>query len=299
MRKILATLAFLALISAASATTITNEDVTIDLSDNHVHADVTVGKLTSTDFTYISTVHIDSLNASISGEPIRCEVSDLTLGSEIQCATEERENFTVTLDYHGSNLVSKEEDVSVFRYRYPFYRPTEQYSLEVVLPRGAALVDQENTSQQVISPGNYETGSNGRRIFVKWDTQPRLGETTSFFVLYEDLADQPDGQGESFGYLFETIAVVVVILFLAALIVRRKRRDLSEEYENLSDDQKEVLDLLEDNEGEYLQKDLVQELDYSKAKVSGIVSELVEKGIIKKTKEGRSNKLSISRKYRY
>jgi uncharacterized membrane protein len=298
MRKILSILAMILMVSTATATTISSEDVIIDLADNSVHAEVKVDKLTSSDFTYISTAKVLGMNATVDGESVECQVSDLTLGSEIQCPTQVRENFTVTLDYGAGKMISEENGVNIFRYRHPVYRPTESYHLEVVLPRGAALVDQKNTSQQVISPGNYETGSNGRRIFVSWDRQPRLGETVSFFVLYESLVDQPDGE-EGTGFLVEILAVLAAALVLAAMIVRHKRRDLSDEYDELSDDQKKVIELLEENEGEYLQKDLVQELDYSKAKVSGIVSELVDKGIVKKTKEGRSNKLSISRKYRY
>jgi LPXTG-motif cell wall-anchored protein len=299
MKKYLPILALALLVSAASATTISQENVVIDLEDNTVNAEVNVELLTSSAFTYTSTEKVEGLNASLDGEPIDCRVSDLALGSEIECPTDKRENFTVNLEYTSGDLISQRDSVNVFRYRHPVYRPTEGYDLEVILPMGTALLDQENTSQQVISPQGFETSSNGRRISVEWDLQPRLGETISFFVLYRDFGgEQEDSRTNS-----EVLAMILGGLFLlivsAALLLRRKRRDLSEKYEELSEDEKKVLNILEENEGEYLQKDLVEELDYSKAKVSGTVSDLVEKGVLKKSKEGRSNKLSISRKYRY
>jgi uncharacterized membrane protein len=60
-----------------------------------------------------------------------------------------------------------------------------------------------------------------------------------------------------------------------------------------------VLDTVRENDNSMLQKDIVDESEYSKAKISSVISELEEKGIVKKSKEGRSNKISISRKYRY
>lgn len=296
MRKYLPLLALALMISTASATTISQENVVIDLEDNSVEAEINVELLTSSAFTYTSTEKVEGLNASLDGETIDCTVSDLALGSEIECPVEARENFTVNLEYTSGDLVSRRDGVNVFRYRHPVYRPTEGYRLEVVLPMGTALLEQGNTSQQVISPQGYETSSNGRRISVEWDVKPRLGEPLSFFILYRDFGGEQDQGVET-----EILALLggLMLLVALALLLRWRRKDLSEKYEELSGDEEKVLNILEENEGEYLQKDLVEELDYSKAKVSGIVSDLVDKGVLKKSKEGRSNKLSISRKYRY
>jgi len=50
---------------------------------------------------------------------------------------------------------------------------------------------------------------------------------------------------------------------------------------------------LKDENGSMLQKDIVNESEYSKAKISGVVSSLDEKGLITKKKEGRSNRIKI------
>lgn len=299
MRKILTLLAMVFLISAASATTISQERVTVNLNDGTVHAEVDIEELTSSAFTYISNYDVKDVNASLDGQHMDCSVSEPAIGSEIQCETDREKNFTVELDYRTENLVSERNGVNVFQYSHPVYRPTDNYHLEVILPDGTALLEQTNTSQQVISPLNYETGSNGRQIYVIWDLNPNLGETLSFYVLFEEFQQPDTGSTIDYDLLIRALGVSILLIVSVIVLIKWKRKDLSDEYSDLSDDQKQVIEKLQNNGGEYLQKDLVQELDYSKAKISGIVSELVEKGILKKSKEGRSNKLSISRKYRY
>ncbi|MFB6241466.1 MAG: helix-turn-helix transcriptional regulator [Candidatus Nanosalina sp.] len=298
MKKILAVIAVILLTSTVTATTIAFEDVRIDLSDNSVKTTVKVQKLTSTAFTYTSSYNIENFNATMETKPLDCEITDITPGNRIICDVEDRENFTVHLRYTANNLISEQSGVKVFRYRHPIYRPTKNYRLEVILPRGGVLLENSNTSTQVISPQGFQTGSNGRRISVSWNLNPQLGETLTFLVLYEKVGDS--GQTKLDLELLARIltAATVVILVLAGLL-RWKRQDLSDIYEELDEDERKVLELLEENDGEYLQKDLVDDMDYSKAKISGIVSEMVDKGLLKKSKEGRSNKLTISRKYRY
>lgn len=298
MRKYLAALIPVFLALSASATTITHEDVTINLNTNTVSAEVFIGELTSEDLSYISSHEIQSVNASIEGEKADCSIADSPIGSEIRCPTDYKTNFSVKLRYRIEDTVTQRDGVKVFQYEHPIYRPTEEYNLQVLLPDGNALVEERNTTRQVISPLNHDTGSNGRQIFVDWSIQPELGDTLSFYILFESVQDRP---GMNFGtdLIIRGLGVLLIVLLVAVGVIRWRREDLSDNIDELSEDQKEIIDKIEKNGGEYLQKDLVDEMEYSKAKISGEVSELVEKGILRKTKEGRSNKLSISRKFRY
>ncbi|MEF8847451.1 MAG: MarR family transcriptional regulator, partial [Candidatus Paceibacterota bacterium] len=67
--------------------------------------------------------------------------------------------------------------------------------------------------------------------------------------------------------------------------------------EEVDSDQEMVINMLKENEGRMLQKDIVDKSDYSKAKISGVVKELEEKDIISKEKEGRSNKVVLKDKF--
>lgn len=298
MKKFLPLLAIVLFSFSISATTIESENVRIDLNTNDVEAEIQVEELTSNTFSYASSHDISQVNGSIDGEPIECSITDSAIGSEIRCPTEQRTNFTVDLEFDIEGTLDQRKGVKVFSYSHPVYRPTEEYNLRVLLPDGNAIVPQSNATQQVISPLGHETGSDGRQIYVEWSSEPQLGETISFYILFENVQDQT-GLDIDRNTVLALLSGLLVIAVFVAFMIRWKREDLSENIEDLSDDQKDIIEKLEENDGEYLQKDLVDEMDYSKAKISGEVSELVDKGILKKTKEGRSNKLSISRKYRY
>lgn len=283
---------------SAAATTISSEDVTIDLSDNTAEADIKVEKLTSNQFSYVSTQNIQSVNATVAGNKTDCRVADSPIGSEIRCPTNTKTNFTVNLSYKITETIEKSETTTTFTYDHPIYRPTDRYSLKVLLPEGSALVRGENVTRQVISPLGYNTGSNGRQIFVDWSLKPELGNTLSFYIIFEDINDQSQPNLN----LRTLVGVAVLLIFLVTglgLVFYLKREDLSQSMAELTDDQEEIMKKIRENRGEYLQKDLVDEMDYSKAKISGEVSELVEKGMLKKKKDGRSNKLKIPRKYTY
>jgi len=302
MKKIMLAAMLIVLSFSATATTLANEDIKIDLNTDTVTVDIEVEELTSSSFPYVSSNDIERVNASINGEPVECEIQDSAIGSEIRCPTDLRKNFTVNLQYEMEDLVSSRDGIKVFQYEHRVYRPTDSFTLEVILPDGHAILERGNTTQQVISPLNYETGSNGRQILVDWNLQPQLGNTLSFYILMNDIQGNPTDNDSIMIDRNVIVASIIIILSLIAAGVGYfiyTREDLSENMENLNDDQKDILEKLRENDGEYLQKDLVDEMDYSKAKISGEVSELVEKGILKKSKEGRSNKLSISRKYRY
>lgn len=299
-RKLIVFSALVLLVSTASATDIVKEDVTIDLENSEVDAEVVVGDLTSNAFTYITTKDISDLNASISRGEVDCRIRSIALGSEIRCDTDLRSNFTVDMSYTAEDLVESRGDAKIFQYQHPIYRPTEEYSLKVVLPEGTALMNQENESQQVISPLGGETNTNGRRISITWSQIPELGDTLSFYVLYEDFAPTEEPAPQNYQDLIFIVLGLIAIGGLAFLVRRKVNREsLEEEFSDLDEDEEKIIELLKENDGEYLQKDVVEELDYSKAKISGIVSELVEKEVIKKEKEGRSNKLVIPKKYSY
>jgi uncharacterized membrane protein len=94
------------------------------------------------------------------------------------------------------------------------------------------------------------------------------------------------------------VAAAVLVLVLIYFIYRRKNVVNSTSIlEELGEDERLVVEMLRDAEGEMLQKDIVADSEYSKAKISGVVSTLVDEEIVTKEKEGRSNKVSLREKF--
>lgn len=297
MKKILIlTAILLALTGLSAATSIEEENIKVDLEDNTVEAEIHFNDLTSSTFTYMTNHPVEDYEVYIESERVECEFQEMSLGGEIQCPTDVSGDFTVDLEYKTSGLVNSQNGISIFRYSQSIYRPISEYNFKVILPQSAGIVDQENLSTPVISPENGEVGSEGRRIHVEWTENPSLGDTVSFEVTHENLSTE-----------FRWLVVIVTLVILSAGFIRfYRRRDTenkddgeveSDKLEELTEDEKLVLDLV-DVEGGMLQKDIVDRSEYSKAKISGVVSGLEEKEFIEKEAEGRSNRITVKEEFK-
>lgn len=297
MKKLLGLFIAAFLVASAGATTIQDEDVTIDLTESSVTVDIFVAKLTSSEFSYIASNRINRLNARVNGKEVDCDITQLQVGSEIKCPSDVKNNFTVFLNYTAEGTVSTIDNARIFRYSHSVYRPTRNYHLKVLLPRGAGIVDQQNVSTPVVSPENAEIGSNGRQILVEWEEKPELGDNLQFQVVYEEFSEPQGPDLYRIGLVATGLLMIGAISFLVFRYLSRE--NIENVYDELSGDEIDVIEMLVENDGSMLQKDIVSESDYSKAKISGVVSDLVDKEVVAKHKEGRSNMLSISKKYRY
>ncbi|MBC5793092.1 MAG: hypothetical protein H8Z69_03570 [Nanohaloarchaea archaeon] len=294
MRKTALIVGLIFMTAAASATIVESEEVNVDLASGDVEVDLYIQELTSSSISYTTSYNIEDVEASINGQELDCSTESLQFGSEISCDTEMRDNFSVKLNFSSDNLVSTRQNANILRYSHSVYRPTQEYRMRVLLPQGTGLLDEDEVSIPVVSPEDYRTGSNGRRIFVEWDQNPQLGDTLNFQIVY-------DKYENSNGFPVAMALSILTTLIVAGLgyfgYKRLNRESVESVYDQLSSDEIDVIELLRENEGEMLQKDVVDRSDYSKAKISGVVSELVDKEIVTKEKEGRSNKLRIVSKY--
>lgn len=295
MRKVCSVVLLLLFISTAAATSIESENVTVDTTNSNVEVELDVRELTSNSFSYLTSYPVNDVEAEIGGESADCSVESLQVGSEINCDTSLREDFHVSIEFSGSDLINDENGIHVFRYTQSIYRPTDTYRMRILLPQGSGLIDQEKSNAPIVSPEEHEIGSNGRRIYVEWTQNPQLGETLEFKAMYEGFTSNSNILKGLAALLLLGITGTSGYIFWR----RRNRSSIESVYEDLTENQKKVIEILRENDGEMLQKDVVEATEYSKAKISGVVSELVEKNLVEKEKEGRSNKLAISKEYSF
>ncbi len=296
MRKICGAVLILLFISTATATSIESENVTVDTTSSNIEVNLDVRELTSNSFNYLTSYPVENVEARINGRPADCSIESLQVGSEISCDTSLREDFKVNMNFTGSELIEDRNNIHVFRYTQSIYRPTDVYRLRLLLPQGSGLISQENSNAPVVSPSEHEIGSDGQQIYVEWEQNPQLGNALEFKAMYE-------GFSRSNMSILKGIAVLLLLATAGTSSYifwnRKDKSSIESLYDDLTENQEEVIELLRKNEGEMLQKDVVEATDYSKAKISGVVSELVEKELVEKEKEGRSNKLAISKEYSF
>ncbi len=283
--------------SGLSTAFITEENVTVDLQDNSVDLNVKVDGMSSDTFSYITDYPVEEIkSAKVNEETVDCDMQDLPPGTSISCPVGDKESFEIEMSLTGSELVGQRDDVNIFRYNHNIYRSTDFYQLEVKLPERSSLADENIVNETLIYPEHGELRSDGSRHIISWSQEPDGLPYYSFQTFFVD--DDETGFSGLFYILSGLLGSLVVIGLVFLGWKYYERLNANSVFDELSEDEKGVVDMLRDNDGEMLQKDVVDQSDYSKAKISGIVSTLVDNEIIDKEKEGRSNKLVLENKYK-
>ena len=101
-------------------------------------------------------------------------------------------------------------------------------------------------------------------------------------------------------YGWVVAVLIAVIAFFIILRMRGKeiaisREKLEKEEREEKEDLKKVIDFIKKEGGRTTQKDIRQQFPQSEAKISLIITELEDKGVIKKIKKGRGNIIILKR----
>lgn len=171
----------------------------------------------------------------------------------------------------------------------------KNFELAIAIPEGYGIVEDK------ISPSGVGKGSDGRRIILKWEYKypipPVFGEFRAI-VLYEPL----------YSYYFLYIIIIIAALLVLAYVYRYLREEgisladfldrkkyLIDKIEILKEDEQTILKLIVEKDG-IDQREIQRKTDFSKTKVSKILSELEKRGNIRKEPYGRRNKIFLTDK---
>lgn len=163
------------------------------------------------------------------------------------------------------------------------------------LPIGAMLSDE---SLVPIYPDSNENYTDGASISFVWSTQSLQPGQERVFIIKYQTANYDSGVVATF--LFESI----VIAFLGIItgigltlggprIIHRLRRIGKVRLIGVTSEEEEVLDVIRRKGGSCPQKDLYTEFDMSQAKVSLLLNNLEERGLVRRFREGRENVVHI------
>ena len=301
--------AFLLFSGMGFASQIADHTVLVDIDgENTAHFDVgvTFVELTTERINYLVFAHIDNARGSdVLGE-LECVVEKQTYGAQISCApnSKMRENYTVEMSFDSYGLVRKSGDAELFSYSYGVKDPTANFALTILLPEGASLLSAEDFDP--FFPEGAVIGTEmGRRVSLEWDVlKPELGRTYTFDSYFEFVGKLPDavepiddtGDGQDDGLLFAAGVVIVVVMLLYYFRRRSGRRGagVKRVFSVLKGDERRVIDVILMKGDKCKQRDIVRATDYSKAKVSRIMTELEARGILSRERIGRTNRVVLS-----
>lgn len=164
----------------------------------------------------------------------------------------------------------------------------------VSLPDGMILIDKNQTQfSYVVYPDNPEISSDGRKLVLNWQMKNVTSNNLRFEVLYEQSAASPLFQIQLRYFVLAGAAFAMVFGFIYLRYFKKTEKvvlSVLDEYE------RRVIDILLASDSPLNQRKVVQETNFSKAKVSRVVKNLADRGLLQVERRGRTNILKVLRK---
>ncbi len=248
---------------------------------------------------------------SLEAELLESKVNDITAASSLTrqnrytevnvplpTPLEENDSVWVELELEATDLQEDPEiglDTTKYIEIFVFYvRPLIEYAnftFTAVLPRDALLSRESVVPLFPAADSNY---TDGESIAFVWFTESlQVGNEQAYVIQYQ----YPNLQsGTSGSFLFESIVIAllgialgIVLTLGGPILYQRIRKIGTVRFVGVTNEEEEVLEVIRAKGGSCPQKELYTEFDMSQAKVSLILNNLEERGLVKRFREGREN----------
>ncbi|MFH0890075.1 MAG: hypothetical protein V1836_02950 [Candidatus Aenigmatarchaeota archaeon] len=232
-----------------------------------------------------------------------CDLAKQGATSIISCdlAGVNKTHRSLSLNYTASGFVRQlEKDRWIYRYDFQSSVPVTTLSIVVRLPEGKGLITSEDG---IISggllpyaPSYGDTRTDGRRILIDWARNNfTAGDSLSVSAVYENIQINAL---TTFLPLFLTIVIILIsttvyFYLKKTKVIVRTEETLDSVLLILKPDERKVIDCLLSENGEKMQRKIVHETNFSKAKVSRLISDLKRRGIIYVEERGRTNRIFL------
>src|SRR3989344_422118 len=227
---------------------------------------------------------------SITSGDVSCKSADTRGGISCDISNLNESGGTISLDLDSRLKLGEGKADITSSYEIPFNARSVYSSLR--LPPRAVL--SEDPPQNSISPRNGEVKTDGKHIIVFW-TKGNItaGDVLTFSASYSLLE-----QRESPINTLLLVPIVVILTAFVWLVIRHKRTTKTigqtAAVSVLSKDEKTLFDILKAHDNKVNQKILVRESNFSKAKVSRLIKELRDRGVIEiEAISGRENRILL------
>jgi uncharacterized membrane protein len=236
-----------------------------------------------------------NLSTQADFDSAQCSLSDEGSKSRISC------NFTgmseskklLTLTFFTRDGIKVLQNRGNFTSDYGISMPASVAFIIIKIPKNTVL--SEEPANQSYSPNNGKILTDGKLIMVYWEKDNVTADDLKFSVSYSI-----PSAAAGFSNLFVvSIAGIVIISMIAVAIYVRRGDGLGKITAEvvtsvLNTDEKKVVDILAKHGGKSGQKIIVRESDFSKAKVSRLVKNLKDRGVVDiEPISGRENRIIL------
>ncbi len=183
------------------------------------------------------------------------------------------------------------------RYLFFFNRtasyPILNYLLTIRIPRDSFIPDDISIPY---FPEVTDVQETGKVVYLNWEFRDiDENQVVYVHVFYEERTALVQSAWIIIITLAGGISVGAVVVFL---LMKRKERGILKEITSiyLTDDQKEILTIVVENEGKIIQGDLIRISGFSKSKISRNLTPLEANGFINRERWGRESKIFLTDK---
>ncbi len=222
-----------------------------------------------------------------------CKIEDRDYGSLVTCNLSEGGSGRLSLEFKTNDLVNNIGDHYYFSDDMTTPHDTETLVYIARLEEGLVLISEEmETPFSRFTPGYGEERSDGRRIYVFWsDDDVSGGDGINPRVSFE----RTEEPVESIPETYVVILGVALIMLLLAVAIKMGNGEDNGMPDALKEDEIKVIKIVENGGGEIKQKRIVDSVDFSKAKVSRLIRDLKERGLLETKKVGRTNRVKLKK----
>lgn len=223
------------------------------------------------------------------------ETSCLIQAEFARCGSLPAGAYNVNISYETDYPIATVGENTLFRYTDKLPYPALEQQITLTLPVGYIIPRERGKDESFyISPKPKEVYSDGQRIILNWEQK---GQELPISVIARKVIGPPVGWIASTG-----VFVILTAMGVAWFILSQRQRSPKSKpakkkaviVPTLIDKEQQVVDFLKQN-GEVWQKQIQQTTSFSKAKVSRIIRNLEERGVITKTIYGNTNKIALKK----
>ena len=227
---------------------------------------------------------ISNLESSATFTSADCEARERVISCDFVGMTPEKNQLTLT--FNTQSVVKEVDGRLKFNANYGFLQTNRTFVL-IKLPQYSIL--SEDIANKSFSPPEGKIISDGKTIAVFWEMENIPEGNLQFSVSYFPGPEIPT-------FLVIGLTVIIIIVMVGVVVYARRRQQPAQVIETvLNQDEKTIVDILKQKEGKALQKALVKESGFSKAKISRIVKDMKERGIVNiEPVSGRENRIILT-----
>ncbi|PIN80087.1 hypothetical protein COV13_04155 [Candidatus Woesearchaeota archaeon CG10_big_fil_rev_8_21_14_0_10_32_9] len=293
--SIIFTLVIVGNVSAMTVNSVHLEDLINE--DNSIQESFIINISNNTDKVFTFTLPANAFDLKLNNNKFPIDTNVLNL--PLNCQT-----CLFKIEYTIKDVVNFEgSDVYTFSRTLNFPVVPSVLDYDVKLPIGY-VIKSNNSLEPSIVPSASGISTDGEHIIVKWlQKDPVL--PSRYYVSYSNHESTENLASEFGNELTEwPVLVISLVLFLLGgiggiLIQKHYKNSKMKDYDIyspsslLSPDEKKVLELLKKNNNKMNQKNIVNDLSWSKSKVSAIMTNLEYKKVVKREKIGRNYTVEV------